>query len=94
MIKDLGDQKKTEFMLFSKKILLFKSPKDTGSRINTKYQGTLNVFYFIFYSFKDFIYLFLERGEGERKGGRETSMCGCPSHVPYWRPGPQPRHVP
>ena len=21
-------------------------------------------------------------------------MCGCPSHAPYWGPGPQPRHVP
>ena len=32
---------------------------------------------------KDFTYLFLERGEG-RKRGRETSMCGCLSHTPYW----------
>ena len=24
---------------------------------------------------EDFIYLFLERGEGERKRGRETLMC-------------------
>ena len=43
--------------------------------------------------------LFLERGgEGERKGERhqcvrDTSI-GCLSHVPYWPPGPQPRHVP
>ena len=44
---------------------------------------------------KDFIYLFLERGEGrEREGGRETSMCGCFLHTPYWGPGQQPRHVP
>ena len=21
-------------------------------------------------------------------------MCGCLLHAPYWRPGPQPRHVP
>ena len=42
---------------------------------------------------KDFIYLFLERGEG-RERGRETSMCGCLSRAPYWGPGPQPRHVP
>ena len=21
-------------------------------------------------------------------------MCGCLLHTPYWRPGPQPRHVP
>ena len=41
-------------------------------------------------SFKDFIYLFLERGEGER----ETSMCGCLSRGPYGGPGVQPRHVP
>ena len=43
--------------------------------------------------FKDFIYLFSERGEG-RKRGRETSMCGCLSHAPYWGPGLKPRHVP
>ena len=30
---------------------------------------------------KDFIYLFLERGEGKEKE-RETSMCGCLSHTP------------
>ena len=42
---------------------------------------------------KDFIYLFLERGE-RRKRGRETSMCGFLSHAPYWGPGLQPRHVP
>ena len=35
--------------------------------------------------------LFIFR-EGE--GGRETSMCGCLSHAPYWGPDPQPRHVP
>ena len=33
--------------------------------------------------FKDFIYLFLERGEGKEKE-RETSMCGCLSNAPYW----------
>ena len=42
---------------------------------------------------KDFIYLFLERGEGKEKE-RDTSMCGCLSHAPYWGPGPQPRRVP
>ena len=41
----------------------------------------------------DFIYLFLDRGEGREKG-RETSMCGCFSRAPYWGPGPQPRHAP
>ena len=44
--------------------------------------------------FKYFIYLFLDRGKGGRKRGRETSMCGCLSHHPSWGPGPQPRHVP
>ena len=42
---------------------------------------------------KVFIYLFRERGrEGERE--RETSICGCLSHAPYWGTGLQPRHVP
>ena len=40
-----------------------------------------------------FIHFLRERGrEGER--GRETLVCGCLSHAPYWGPGPQPRHVP
>ena len=43
--------------------------------------------------FKDFIHLFLGRGE-ERKRGRETSMCGCLSCAPYWEPGPQPGMCP
>ena len=45
------------------------------------------------FCFKDFIYLFLERGEG-RKRGKETPVCGCLSSTPYWGPGLQPRHVP
>ena len=44
--------------------------------------------------FKGFIYLLLERRRGGRKTGRETSVCGCFSCAPYWRPGLQPRHVP
>ena len=43
--------------------------------------------------FEDFIYLLLE-WKGERKRGKETSMCGCLSRAPYWGPGPLPRHVP
>ena len=46
-----------------------------------------------YFSFKDFIYLFLERGEGKERG-REVSVCGCLSRAPYWGPGLQPRHVP
>ena len=45
-----------------------------------------------YYFLKDF-YLFLE-GKGRRKKGRETSVCGCISRDPHWRPGLQPRHVP
>ena len=42
----------------------------------------------------DFIYLFLERGEGKEREG-ETYQCVVASHMtPYWGPGPQPRHVP
>ena len=44
---------------------------------------------------KDFIYLFSERGrEGERGGEKETSMCGCLSHVPRWVHVLQPKYVP
>ena len=53
----------------------------------------------IFYKFnRNFIFfkilfIFRERGrEGERR--KETSMCGCLSHAPYWGLGLQPRHVP
>ena len=48
-------------------------------------------FFFGVYFFKDFIYLFLDRGEGKEK---EASMCSCLSCVPYWGPGAQLRHVP
>ena len=44
--------------------------------------------------FKDFIYLFLETGEGREKRGRETSIHDCLLCAPYWGPGPKPRHVP
>ena len=37
---------------------------------------------------------FQREGEGGRKRGRETSMCGCLSHTPNWGPGRQPRRVP
>ena len=44
--------------------------------------------------FKDFIYLFLEKGrEGEREGEKHQRMVA--SHArPYWGPGLQPRCVP
>ena len=50
------------------------------------------------YFFKDFIYSFLER-EGGRKRGRERSMCErhqlvASSTPPPWAPGLQSQHVP
>ena len=44
--------------------------------------------------FKDFIYLFLDRGAGREKGRRETFMCGCLPCAPNWGPDPLPRPVP
>ena len=38
------------------------------------------------------LFIFREGKRGRRRG-RETSMCACLSHTPYWRPGPKPRHV-
>ena len=38
--------------------------------------------------FKILFTYFLEREKGREKRGRETSMCGCLSHAPYWGPGP------
>ena len=43
--------------------------------------------------FKGFIYLLREE-KGGRKRRRETSMCDCLSHAPYWAPGMQLRHMP
>ena len=48
-----------------------------------------------FFFFKTlFIYFLREQGRKGEREGRETSMCGCLSHAPYWGPGPKPRHVP
>ena len=44
--------------------------------------------------FKILFILFFRKEKGERKTGRETSMCGCLSHALFWGPGLQPRHVP
>ena len=52
----------------------------------------LHVFFFRFILF--YLFIFREPGKGGRKRGRETSMCACLSHAPYWGPGPHPRHVP
>ena len=41
-------------------------------------------FSFRFKKKKDFIYLFFREGQGRRKRGKETSMCGCLSSAPYW----------
>ena len=57
-------------------------------RFFKKLSGVLNNF------FKDFIYFLQIERKGGRKRGRETSMCGCLLHAPYWGPGLHPRHVP
>ena len=50
------------------------------------------IFLLSVFFFKDFIHLFLERGEGREKG-REKNIIGYSMH-PSWRPGPQPKNVP
>ena len=50
-------------------------------------QQTIYVSYFLLLKILFFIFR-------ERKGGRETSMCGSRLECPYWGPGPQPRRVP
>ena len=61
-----------------------------GSRENRKNYNGNKVYNQLF--FKHFIYLFLKRGD--RKKGREISMCGCLSRGPHWGPDLQPRYVP
>ena len=54
----------------------------------------------VFCSFlKEFIYLFLERGERKEKERERKKMCKrnsdwLPLSHPNWGPGRQPRHVP
>ena len=43
---------------------------------------------------KDFIYLFLERGEGRAKERERIISVWLPLTWPHWGPGPQARHVP
>ena len=50
--------------------------------------------FIIFYFFLRFYLFIFREGKGGWKRERETSMCGCLPHTPYWGPGPQPRHVP
>ena len=47
------------------------------------------VFIAYFFIYKRFYLFIFREGKGERKRGRETSMCGCPLRVPYWGPGPK-----
>ena len=57
------------------------------------------VYFICLFAFKDFVYLFLERGREEEREGKKHwcvryTSIGCPLHTPNPRPGPQPRHVP
>ena len=51
-----------------------------------------NYFFKHFFLLRFYLFIFRE-GKRGRKRGRETSMCGCLLHAPYWGPGLQPRHV-
>ena len=42
---------------------------------------TLNLFQLSFFFLRFSLFIFRQRG---REGERETSMCGCLSHAPYW----------
>ena len=48
--------------------------------------------FFVLFLFKRF-YLLVFREKGMERG-RETSVCGCLSHIPHWGHSPQPRRVP
>ena len=50
--------------------------------------------FYLFFIFLKIFILFFREGKGDRKRGRETSVCGCLSCTPYRWPGRQPRHVP
>ena len=69
----------------------WKSPMKKPKKV-TQVQWFLNVFYLrtslSLSLFKDFVYLFLERGGRMRKRERETSVCGCFSSAPP--PSPRP----
>ena len=50
-------------------------------------------FLFLLIFKKYFIYLFLEIGEGREKERERNINVWLPLMCPYWRPGPQSRHV-
>ena len=58
--------------------------------IPSNHRPSLSPQFCLFFSFKDFIYLCLERGEGKEKE-RERNIHARP--LPHWGPGPQPKHV-
>ena len=59
------------------------------------WQGIRQYHLIILYSFfKDFIYLFLERGKWREKERERNINVWLPLARPYWGPDPQPRHVP
>ena len=50
-------------------------------------QKLLSLTHFLCILFYFILFIYFQR-KGGRKRGRETSMCGCLSHVPNWGPGP------
>ena len=70
----------------------FESQKTDGKRkkmfsMGVTHEGLITLMSSTFLFFKDFIYVFLDRGEGREKE-RETLMCGCLLCAPYWGTGP------
>ena len=51
------------------------------------------IFYILLF-FKDFVYLFFERGEGREEERERNINVWLPLVRPYQGPGPQSRHVP
>ena len=51
-------------------------------------------FFGFFFFLRFFKFYFWTERKGGRRRQRETSVCGCFSHAPYWGPGPQHQHVP
>ena len=93
-LQHFGVRGHTPNELFSQGSILFADWLHKSSFLKLSFEpGTILLISSCIICFKDFIYLFLERGR-QRERGREISMCDCLSRVPHWEPGPQPRHVP
>ena len=85
-------------VIYLKQTVWFNTP--ALKTLNSNFH-TLSIVWHIFFRsfsfnlivfFKDFTYLFLERGERRERNINVRLPLMCPP--PHWGPGPQPRHVP